>query len=64
MIIVPVKDGDNIEKSIKRFKRKFDKIGVGKEVRRRQAYAKPSEKRRAEIVHATYVQQLRAKDED
>lgn len=31
MIIVPVKDGENIERALKRFKRKFDKTGVIKE---------------------------------
>ena len=27
MIIVPVKEGENIERAIKKFKRKFDKTG-------------------------------------
>ncbi len=35
MIIVPVKEGENIERAIKKFKRKFDKTGVVKELRRR-----------------------------
>ncbi len=58
MIIVPVKDGDNIEKALKKFKRKFEKTGVTKELRRRQAYAKPSEVKRERMIHAIYVQQL------
>ena len=33
MIIVPVKEGENIEKALKKFKRKFEKTGVIKELR-------------------------------
>ena len=33
MIIVPVKDGENIERALKKFKRKFEKTGVIKELR-------------------------------
>ena len=36
MIIVPVKDGENIERALKKFKRKFEKTGVVKELRSRQ----------------------------
>ena len=42
MIIVPVKDGENIERALKKFKRKFEKTGVVKELRMRQQYNKPS----------------------
>ena len=42
MIVVPVKEGDNIEKALKKFKRKFEKTGVVKELRARQQFDKPS----------------------
>lgn len=42
MIIVPVKEGENIEKALEKFKRKFEKTGVVKELRNRQAFEKPS----------------------
>ena len=48
MIVVPVKEGENIERALKKFKRKFEKTGVMKELRRRQQYDKPSV-----IKHAT-----------
>ena len=38
MIIVPVKEGENIEKALKKFKRKFEKTGVVKELRSRQQF--------------------------
>lgn len=41
MIIVQVKDGENIEKALKKFKRKYEKTGIVKELRRRQAFEKP-----------------------
>ena len=60
MIIVPVKEGENIEKALKKFKRKFEKTGVVKELRRRH---KPSVLKRLKMEHAIYVQQLRANEE-
>ena len=63
MIIVPVKDGENIERALKRFKRKFDKTGVIKELRARQQYDKPSVLRRLKMESAIYVQKLRDAEE-
>ena len=63
MIIVPVKDGENIERALKKFKRKFERTGVIKELRSRQQYDKPSVKKRLKMEHAIYVQQLRANEE-
>ena len=59
MIIVPVKEGENIERSLKKFKRKFEKTGVIKELRRRQQFDAPSHLRRKKMERAVYVQQLR-----
>lgn len=63
MIIVPVKDGENIERALKKFKRKFEKTGVTKELRRRQQFDKPSVKKRLAMEHAIYVQKLRRDEE-
>ena len=63
MIIVPVKDGENIERALKKFKRKLEKTGVIKELRARQQYNKPSVLKRLKMEHAIYVQQLRANEE-
>ena len=59
MIIVQVKEGENIEKALKKFKRKFERTGIIKELRSRQAFEKPSVKNRKKMVKAIYVQQLR-----
>ena len=63
MIIVPVKDGENIERALKKFKRKFEKTGVVKELRMRQQYNKPSVLKRLRMERAIYVQKLRANEE-
>ena len=42
MIVVPIKEGDNLERALKKLKRKFEKTGVVKEMRRRQQFTKPS----------------------
>ena len=63
MIIGPVKDGENIERALKKFKRKFEKTGVVKELRARQQYNKPSVLKRLKMEHAIYVQKLRANEE-
>ena len=58
MIIVPVKEGENIEKALKKFKRKFEKTGVVKELRDRQAFEKPSVTNRKKMMRAIYIQKL------
>ena len=59
MIIIPVNEGENIDKALKKFKRKFEKTGVVKELRERQKYTKPSVKNREMKLKAIYIQQLR-----
>ena len=49
MLIIPVKEGENIDRALKRFKRKFDKTGAMKNLRARQAFIKPSVKNRDKI---------------
>ena len=63
MIIVPIKEGDNIERALKRYKKKFDKTGSVRELRRRQALIKPSEVKRKKMEKAIYVQALRQAEE-
>jgi len=58
MIVIPVKEGENIDKALKRFKRKFEKTGVVKELRVRQAFTKPSIEKRQQKLKAIYIQQL------
>ncbi len=63
MIIVPVKEGENIDRALKKFKRKFEKTGVVKELRARQAFKKPSVARRETIIKAVYRQHIQEQEE-
>ncbi|MBQ4055933.1 MAG: 30S ribosomal protein S21 [Bacteroidaceae bacterium] len=63
MIVVPVKEGENIEKALKKFKRKFEKTGVVKELRARQQFDKPSVINRFKKERAIYVQKLQQVEE-
>jgi small subunit ribosomal protein S21 len=62
-LIVPVKEGENIERALKKFKRKFEKTGTVKELRNRQAFRKPSVVKRQQKMKAVYVQQLQQNEE-
>ena len=64
MIIVPVKEGENIEKALKKLKRKFEKTGVLKELRTRKQFTKPSVISREQRLKAIYVQKLRNAEMD
>ncbi len=59
MLIIPVKDGENIDKALKRYKRKFDKTGTVRQLRSRQQFTKPSVSNRIKIQKAAYIQGLR-----
>ncbi len=63
MIIVPIKEGENIERALKKFKRKFEKTGTVRELRSRKTFVKKSVKRREEINKAIYVKALQLKEE-
>ena len=56
MLIIPLKDGESIDKALKRYKRKFDRTGV-------VHFTKPSVRRRAEIQKAQYIQHLKDQEE-
>ena len=63
MLIIPIKDGESIDKALKRYKRKFDRTGVVRELRDRQHFTKTSVRRRAQIQKAQYIQHLRDQEE-
>ena len=63
MIIVPVKEGDNIERALKKFKRKYERTGIVKELRARQQFDKPSVINRKKMMKAVYVQHLHTTEE-
>ncbi|MDM9632393.1 MULTISPECIES: 30S ribosomal protein S21 [Robiginitalea] len=63
MLIIPVKEGENIDRALKRFKRKFDRTGTMRQLRKRQQFSKPSVERRQQVLKARYIQHLRDQEE-
>jgi len=63
MIIVPVKEGETIDRALKKLKRKVEKIGMIRELRDRQKFTKPSVIAREQRLKAIYVQKLREQEE-
>ncbi|MBS7320248.1 MAG: 30S ribosomal protein S21 [Myroides sp.] len=59
MLIIPIKDGENIDRALKRYKRKFDKTRTLRELRSRKNFTKPSVSKRAQMQKAQYVQRLK-----
>ncbi len=62
MIIIKVKDGENIDRALRRYKKKFEKTGILKSVRNRMFYRKPSEERKEEMKKAINRQRHYAKE--
>lgn len=54
MLIINVKEEESIDRALKRYKRKFQRTGLLKEIRRRKNFTKPSVERRNEILNAKY----------
>jgi small subunit ribosomal protein S21 len=54
MLIIDSKDCENIDKALKKYKKKFEKAKILVQLRERQSYIKPSVRRRGEILKAVY----------
>jgi len=59
MLKIIVKDGESIERALKRYKRKHRNIKVMQTLRENQHFTKKSVRRRREIQKAAYIQSLR-----
>lgn len=62
MLLVPIKEGESIEKALKKYKKKFEKTGVVRELRSRQAFTKKSVRRRDVIIKAAFKENLRREE--
>ncbi|CAI8192636.1 MAG: 30S ribosomal protein S21 [Bacteroidia bacterium] len=58
MLLINLKENDTIDKALKKYKKKFERTGVVKELRERQQFTKPSVKRRKQLIKARYKQFL------
>ncbi|MFA7447232.1 MAG: 30S ribosomal protein S21 [Weeksellaceae bacterium] len=64
MLIIPVKDGESIDRALKKYKRKFDRTGIVRQLRSRQQFSKPSVIKRQRNARAAHKQRLLSKLED
>jgi small subunit ribosomal protein S21 len=62
MLVVNIKENESIDKALKRFKKKFEKTGVLKELRSRTSFEKPSVRRRNEIIRAAYRERMKGQE--
>ncbi len=60
MLIIPIKEGENIERALKKYKKKFEKTNVMKQLRDRKEFEKPSISRRQEVIRAAYKQRMQS----
>jgi small subunit ribosomal protein S21 len=58
MLIIDSKDCENIDKALKKYKKKFEKAKILVQLRERQSFTKPSVKRRGEVLKAIYKQKV------
>lgn len=63
MLIITAKEKENIDRMIKRYKKKVEKVGLIKEVRKRIEYKKPSKRRREEISKAIYRERFKRENQ-
>lgn len=63
MIKIEIKEGENIERALKRYKRKHRNVKTMQNIRENQFFTKPSVKRRREIQKASYIQDLKNQED-
>ena len=54
MLVIPVKEGEQIDRALKRLKRKFLQTGTLKRIRAKKQYLKPTERNRVKMQKAAY----------
>ena len=62
MLIIDARDSDSIDKALRKYKKKFEKAGVIKELRRRQQFSKPSVVKRETMKKAAYSEKIRREE--
>ncbi len=62
MLIIPIKEGDTIEKALKKYKKKFEKVGILKQLRDKMYYKKPSERAKEVINRAVLREKIRRQE--
>ncbi len=59
MLIIDARESESIDRALKKYKKKFEKAGILRQLRERQTFTKPSVKQRATVLRAAYIQSLK-----
>ncbi|MCO5260254.1 MAG: 30S ribosomal protein S21 [Crocinitomicaceae bacterium] len=62
MLIVPVKEGESIERALKKYKKKYDRTNVVRQLRDRREFTKPSITKRQSMIKAIYKQKMQSQE--
>lgn len=54
MLIIDTREMESLDKALKKYKKKFEKSGVLRQLRERQSFTKPSVRRRNTIKRAVH----------
>ncbi len=63
MLIIDARESESLDRALKKYKKKFEKAGILRQLRNRQSYTKPSVERRSTIIRAKYRVHLNAEEE-
>ena len=59
MLIIDARESESIDRALKKYKKKFEKAGVLRQLRERQTFTKPSVRRRNTVLKAAYIQNMK-----
>lgn len=59
MLIIDARDSENIDKALKKYKKRYEKAGILKQLRNRQAFDKPSVVNRNNRLKAMHREQYK-----
>jgi small subunit ribosomal protein S21 len=63
MLIIDTRESESLDKALKKYKKKFEKAGILRELRRRQAFTKKSVAQRTTVLKAVYRNDMQRKEE-
>lgn len=62
MLIIDTRESDSIDKALRKYKKKYERAGILRQLRARKAFVKKSVQRRGEMLRAAYRQQMMSTD--
>lgn len=63
MLIIDTRESESLDRALKKYKKKFEKAGLLRQLRERQTFTKPSVRRRNTVLRAAYIQGMKREAE-